>query len=162
MNEPRLYQLGEGKGWSGYRCQHSKVTKHSFETWITSLPRSPSKVSSIRKPSCLEIKSLKFMWIYYSQQIFFWCWSGCSVHVFRMIHPCSHFASLKTLNGLQLVLICLTSTMGLMTDSLPRRSSLLSFSVKHTGTFPTKICGSAVCGNFTSRPKRCKCGWKDL
>lgn len=49
-----------------------------------------------------------------------------------------------------------------MTDSRPRRSSLLSFSVKHTGTFPTKICGSSACGNFTSRPKRCKCGWKDL
>lgn len=49
-----------------------------------------------------------------------------------------------------------------MTDSLPRRSSLRSFSVKHTGTFPTKICSSSAFGNFTSRPKRCKCGWKDL
>lgn len=55
-----------------------------------------------------------------------------------------------------------SSTIGLITDGLPRLSSLLSFSMKHSGTFPTKTCGSAACENFTSRPKLCKCAWQDL
>lgn len=46
-----------------------------------------------------------------------------------------------------------TSTMALITEGRPRRISFLSFSVKQTGTFPTRTCPSASCGSFTSRPK---------
>lgn len=55
-----------------------------------------------------------------------------------------------------------TSTMALITEGRPRRSSFLSFSVKHTGTFPTRTCRSASCGSFTSRPKLRKRGWQEL
>ncbi|KAG7260729.1 hypothetical protein CRUP_026886 [Coryphaenoides rupestris] len=47
----------------------------------------------------------------------------------------------------------LTSTTGLMTDGRPRRTSLCSFSVKHSGTLPTSTRGAPVCGSSSCRPR---------
>lgn len=55
-----------------------------------------------------------------------------------------------------------TSAIGFITDGLPRLSSLLSFSIKHNGTFPTNTFRSAAREKWTSRPKLLRCGWQDL